>query len=157
MLLNGGNGTFGPPVRYATGAEPDDVAVFDLNGDGWLDLAVTNWDDESVSVLLNAGDGTFAPAVHYLTYNHHPRSVAAGDINGDGYPELAVTTDDRSPVTRDHVVVLPNQADGTFGLPVAYEVGSKPFDVAVADLDGDGWTDLAVANYGSLGGASPSS
>lgn len=53
MLLNDGNGTFGPKVDYPTGLRPISVAAADLNGDGALDLAVADYAGHTVSVLLN--------------------------------------------------------------------------------------------------------
>jgi hypothetical protein len=65
VLLGNGNGTFTtgssyilpspyfvPPSSYA----PPSVAAADLNGDGKLDLAVTDAGDNAVDVLLNNGD-----------------------------------------------------------------------------------------------------
>src|SRR5882724_10803551 len=42
ILLNNGDGTFGSPVRFATGRVPNYVAVADFNGDGKLDLVSAN-------------------------------------------------------------------------------------------------------------------
>ena len=39
--------------------------------------------------------------------------------------------------------------NGTFQAKIDYAVGSGPHSVAVGDFNGDGKTDLAVANYGS--------
>jgi FG-GAP-like repeat len=47
------------------------------------------------------------------------------------------------------VTVLLGKGDGTFGSPQSYVVGLYPQNVAVADFNGDGILDLAVANYGS--------
>ena len=55
---------------YLTGAAPNrvnptSVAVGDFNGDGFDDLAVTNYGTGNVAVLLGNGDGTFqAPALY---------------------------------------------------------------------------------------------
>lgn len=59
ILLGNGDGTFQTHVDYPTGTSPTSVAVGDFNGDGKLDLAVTNQDDNTVSILLGNGDGTF--------------------------------------------------------------------------------------------------
>jgi hypothetical protein len=59
ILLGNGNGTFQTHVEYPTGSNPTSVAVGDFNGDGKLDLAVTNSADNTVSILLGNGDGTF--------------------------------------------------------------------------------------------------
>jgi hypothetical protein len=92
VLINRGDGSFSPRVDYRTGGGPSSLAIGDLNADGRPDLAVANYDSNSVSVLLNRGDGSFSPRVGYRT-GEGPRSVAIGDLNGDGRPDLAVATD----------------------------------------------------------------
>ena len=47
-----GNGTFQPQATYTVGSNPNSVAVGDFNGDGKLDLATTNVNSNTVSVLL---------------------------------------------------------------------------------------------------------
>jgi hypothetical protein len=54
VFFNQGDGTFAPPQSFGTGIGPSDMAVADFNGDGRLDLAVSNQNDNSVSVLLSA-------------------------------------------------------------------------------------------------------
>jgi hypothetical protein len=76
-------------VNYGAGATSKSVAVGDLNGDGKPDLAVANYNSNTVSVLLGNGNGTFAAAVNYGT-GSFPLSVAIGDLNGDGRLDLAV-------------------------------------------------------------------
>ena len=41
---------------------PESVAAGDFNGDGKLDLAVTRWFSNTVTILLGNGDGTFTAA-----------------------------------------------------------------------------------------------
>jgi hypothetical protein len=47
------------------------------------------------------------------------------------------------------VSLLLGRGDGTFQTELPFATGSYPNAVAVADLDGDGLPDLAVANSGS--------
>jgi hypothetical protein len=128
---------------YAAGAYPYSIAVGDFNGDGRLDLAVTNAGDNTVSILLGNGEGTFQPAVSYAV-GKTPQSIAVGDFNGDGKLDLAV------PNANDNTVsILLGNGDGTFtaasGSP--FSVGSGPLAIAAVDFNGDGNLDLAVANF----------
>jgi len=52
ILLGNGDGTFQAQKMYAVGNVPKSIAVGDFNGDGKLDLAVTNSGDGTVSILL---------------------------------------------------------------------------------------------------------
>ncbi|MCH8837203.1 MAG: fibronectin type III domain-containing protein, partial [Candidatus Marinimicrobia bacterium] len=49
----------------------------------------------------------------------------------------------------NNVSVLLNNGNGTFTAKIDYAVGTGPFSVFSADLDGDGDLDLAVANFSS--------
>jgi hypothetical protein len=132
LLLGNGDGSFQMHVDYATGnalvvpmplsprtgTDPAAVVVGDLNRDDKADLAITNYGDNTVSVLLGNGDGTFHAHVDYPTGNH-PGSVAIGDFNGDGQPDLAVANagDYQNPRT---VRVLLGDGEGRFQVHVSY-------------------------------------
>jgi len=148
VLLNNGDGTFGPAASYPTGFLLNDVATADFDGDGALDLAVSDSTGNTgiVSVLSNVGDGTFAAAVHYdpgIPFGEVTHGVAAIDLNHDGAPDLAVTS------TPDLVSVLVNNGDGTFATATTFTVGASPNALAAGDVDRDGAPDLVTANLDS--------
>jgi Bacterial Ig-like domain (group 3)/FG-GAP-like repeat len=157
ILLGNGEGTFteasGSPV--AVGTFPFFLVVADFNGDGRVDVAVTNDDDGTVSVLISNGDGTFfnAPGSPVPSGNYAPCPIVAADFNGDGIVDLAVAnfTPD-SGQTVSNVVILLGKGDGSFtnapGSPVL--VGLYPFAMVAADFNQDGNTDLAVDDYGEI-------
>ncbi len=138
---------FGARTDYAVGNSPQSVFIADLDGDGDNDLAVANFNSASVSVFLNNGDGTFASKVDYGV-EMGPQSVFIADLDGDGDNDLAVAN---AGFSGDGTVsVLLNNGDGTFASNVRYSTGFWSAAVFIADLDGDGDNDLAVANYSDL-------
>ena len=142
VLVNQGDGSFQSKLDYRTGADPNSVAIGDLNGDAKRDLATANWSDDgssTVSVLLNRGDGSFEPKVDYRTQSGAD-SVAMGDLNGDGTPDLAIANFGGT------VAVLLNTSDGSFQAGRDYRTGGPAESIAIGDLNGDGKPDLATAN-----------
>ncbi|MGO4883556.1 MAG: beta strand repeat-containing protein [Bryobacteraceae bacterium] len=162
IMLGNGDGTFQAPAAYSTGAASAVfLAVADFNMDGAADLVAANGGTaDSVSVLLGNGDGTFQNPVIYPSGGAIANAAAVADFNGDGVPDLAVvngcaTYTNLSCSPNGSVGILLGNGDGTFQPPVAYgSAGNSPSSIAVADFNGDGNIDLAVANAAPPGGAS---
>jgi hypothetical protein len=147
ILLGNGDGTFTPAAASpATGNYPFSIAAADFNGDGILDLAVVNNNDDTVTILLGNGDGTFTSMPNSPATGSFPNTVAVGDFNRDGLMDLAIANGGSSNVT-----ILLGNGDGTFTpMQNSPAVGGSPHSIAVGDFNGDGIPDLATANtYGS--------
>ena len=140
--------SFAAKVDFATGTFPESVAIGDLDTDGKRELVVVNYGVGTVSVFPNtstSGTISFAAKVDFST-GTGPMDAAIGDLNGDGKPELVVT----HMLLSDSVSVLRNTStSGTisFADKVDFITGSKPYGVAIGDLNGDGKPDLAVVNW----------
>ena len=67
--------------QLSAASGPTAVAVGDFNGDGKMDLAVTNFSSNSVSILLGMPAGC---RVRNYGAGSPPYSVAVGEFNGDG-------------------------------------------------------------------------
>ena len=157
ILLGNGDGTFQAAVDYVTPGTTSSVAVGDFNGDGKPDLVVTNSDDNSVSVFLNSGSGTF-PTRQDLATGSYPTSVTVGDFNGDGKLDLATAECGNSTnCDGGSVSILLGNGNGTFQAHVDYMVEGVPMALAAADLNGDGFLDLAVVNSNSQSGSASGS
>ena len=147
VLLGNGDGTFRTAVNYSSGDfGANSVALADLNADGKMDLAVSNFGScvtppcliSSTGVLLGKGDGSFQAAsiTPAATRSGTVSSIAVADFDRDGKLDLALS---------NRKLMLGN-GDGTFQDPQNYNLGTNDgVSEAVADFNGDGKPDLAVA------------
>jgi hypothetical protein len=141
LLAGDGNGAFAAPVNIGAAAGALSIATGDFNKDTKMDLAWVNQNSDSVTVLLGNGNGTFkSPALSITTGITQPGSIAVGDFNKDTFPDLAVIN-----AFSDVARIITGKGDGTFNAGVNYPTGSVPSQVVVADIDQDGWLDLAIA------------
>lgn len=133
-------GPYAEQSGVPTGHTPSSLALADFDGDGKLDLAVTNLDDDTLVLYRGLGIGLFEVLVELPT-GDEPRSVTTGDFDGDGSVDVAVANR-----LGDTASAYFNAGDASLGAPVELATGLRPSHLAAADLDGDGTDDLVVAN-----------
>lgn len=142
------------PLIVATAEKPrgsPGVALLDFDGDGDLDIYVTNGPGAANSLYANRLEETgalrfedVAEAAGVAATDQDSTGVCFGDLDNDGDPDLVVLG--RSEPNR----LFENLGDGTFRDATAESgLGKSDLghtDCSVGDVDGDGLLDLAVAN-----------
>ena len=146
ILLGNGDGTFTPlsSPAPAVGKQPQGIVAGDFNGDGKLDLAITNAADNTVTILLGNGDGTFTQASGSpIAVGTAPYAIVAADFRANGKLDLAVANS-----SSNNVTLLLGNGDGTFIQSPAspFPVGKAPYSLVVGDFNSSGRPGLAVAN-----------
>lgn len=148
VLLNDGNGGLSAPTSFPAGPDPTSPIAADFNADGKLDLAVTNRSAGNISVLLGDGHGNFASPATFSAGAGTSAGIIAADFDGDGKQDLAVANNN-SPSSVGTVSILRGNGAGGFASPVSFNSGgANPLAVVAGDFNGDGKTDLVVANGG---------
>jgi hypothetical protein len=150
VLLGNGDGSF-------TVADTKDLgdgrffsaALGDLDGDGDLDAALSNWDGNELKVLLGNGDGTFGAPQGWVV-GSGAQQVDIADLNGDGQLDLVTTN------LYSNVKVLLGNGNGTFQPAQTVSPGGPNAQgQVVGDVNGDGKLDLAVTSFVSNGYSGP--
>ena len=132
--------TFALPVLLGTnGSNPASIAVADFNGDGKLDIAVSNFFSNTVSIFINRGTGIFNnPILVPVNIPNGLGAIAVGDFNEDGKPDLVVGTISGQQAD----IVLLNTGNGTFSQQSPIPNSAGFFQAIAVDLNGDGHLDL---------------
>ena len=156
IVRGNGDGTFdGKGEALAVPPVPiSNLRCADLNGDGHPDIVTPAHERKAVTVMLGDGKGGFnpAPGSPFAMFGGFS-AVAIGDLNRDGVPDVAICHhgDPQSEFTEDAVTLLLNDGGGRLrlatGSPVRIE--GRPIAIAIGDVDGDGFADVATANQNS--------
>ncbi|MBC8345519.1 MAG: CRTAC1 family protein [Candidatus Marinimicrobia bacterium] len=171
LYVNNGNGEFQEEALFSgigfneNGRAEAGMGVDfgDINGDGWLDLFVTNFSGESNTLYMNDKNGSFTdktfsaglgqPSLDLLGFG-----TKFVDLNLDGWLDIfianghvidniALFNKDYSHAQRKQIFI--NQTDGTFKEnKSAKELNKKSVarGAAFGDIDNDGDIDIVISN-----------
>ena len=151
VLMNkgDGSGTFDAAQTYTVGWLPYGVAIGDLNGDGIPDLAVTNYGDNTVSILYGQTGGGFTSGQTLATCTN-PYGVAIGDTRHSGQNDVAVTCFHTGQLevflNNSMMPYQPPPAQASFQSPEMYSTDSFPTSLVMGDFNRDGKLDIVTGN-----------
>ncbi len=164
-------GIYGSEIGFGLG-----VTVGDVDGDGWLDIYISNDFFERDYLYINNQDGTFREEVEARMRHISLSSMGAdmADINNDGFAEIYVTdmlpdTDRRLKMTSTfdswrtyqngikngfyhqfmRNMLHRNNGNGTFseiGLIAGVAATDWSWSALITDFDLDGFKDIFIAN-----------
>jgi uncharacterized repeat protein (TIGR01451 family) len=141
----------GPGSPILTAAVRSSVTIGLFNGDAFVDLAVTNLNNGTITIMLGNGSGSFSQAPGSpISVAGPPNAAVVGDFNGDRLTDLAIGN-----WTEPVMTILLGDGLGSFaqapGSP--FPIGVNPYALAVGRFNGDGADDLAIVNLGMPNGS----
>ena len=170
---NNGDGTF-EEVGFMLGVALSENGVAengmgttfgDWDNDGWLDLTVTNYAEQTNTLYHNDGDGFFTDATAttktaQVTYPYLGWATAFIDYDNDGYRDIFVANghlhDNLAALGQEGTygqrnLMFQNRRDGTFAevselLGEGMQFADVSRGATFADYDLDGDTDILVTN-----------
>ncbi len=113
------------------------ITTADFNNDGFVDIAVANYDQPSI-IFFNYKNKTFVPTE--LDGKDFSVDIAAGDLNGDGYADIVLAN-----YNSYNTIYINNK---TNFIPV--RLGDKDYNtnIGLLDINSDNKLDIAIGKFG---------
>ena len=143
VMLGDGRGGFAPAFDLGPASDKSySGRLVDLDGDGDLDVVLSNDTPSPKRIYLNDGRGRFAPGTVYGDSLWPMRNATVADMNGDGRPDIiAANRNGRRPGFN---YICLNDGRGGFGAPCVPFAPEPATTITAADFNRDGRPDLLV-------------
>lgn len=119
----------------------------DFNGDGFLDVAVSNDNPDRKLIYFNDGKGNFTVGSAFGLPDWPTRNLSIADINADGFPDIILAN--RGDVGQTSNYICLNNGKGQFNANCIPFAPYPATTISPADLNKDGFIDLVVPHRDS--------
>jgi alpha-tubulin suppressor-like RCC1 family protein len=142
-----------PGFGGSTSDNPVGFTSADVNGDGKIDLIITDRGSNRVTIFYNLStpgilnSNSFSAGYSIEAVGLDPRGLAVQDLDGDGRPDIVECNYAENTISILHNISTPGS--DLFEPPFKLPAGSGAYNVVIQDFDGDGRPDLAVVNASS--------
>jgi hypothetical protein len=143
VLLGDGTGHFSKGYDLGTASDRSYSGnLVDLDGDGSLDVVISNDAPDPKLVYLNDGKGHFRVASTFGRPEWPTRNATVVDVDGDGRPDIVVAN--RGPIGGTANYICFNKGGGHFDSDCVAFSHDPATTITAADFNHDGMIDLAV-------------
>jgi hypothetical protein len=113
----------------------------DFNGDGFVDIAISNDEPNPKLIYFNDGKGIFTIGSHFGLPEWPTRNISIADINADGLPDIILAN--RGDSESANYICL-NRGKGVFDSNCIPFAAYPATTISPADFNKDGFIDLVV-------------
>ncbi|RWY48516.1 FG-GAP-like repeat-containing protein [Mucilaginibacter gilvus] len=150
-------------ANFTTDTNPISITIADVDGDRKQDVIIGNYYSKSLSVHRNTAVANTINSTSFATRfsiatTGQPTAIFCTYIDNDTHPDLIISTNSTTATTstnsieiRKNMVTAPGPFTQATSFPnaITLAAGSEPSALGVADIDGDGLSDIVAANYNS--------
>ncbi len=140
-----------PKLDLNTLANPEDIRVSDIDGDGKPDIIVANYTAGSISVFRNTSTSGSLDISNFsrkdFVSGTNATFISVADLDNDGKQDLIVANQGENSIS-----ILKNisiSGNVLFNSPVKITTPLTPIGIGIGDFDRNGWLDIVTANHGN--------